>query len=161
MIHPNLVLTAAHCYTDDRLVAFERVYLNGDGIGNKKEDFKEHFKVKQWILHPDFGGSRLLTNDIAIIVLDGQSAVKPVQLAKKPVANGEKITAVGWGRNETDEPSEKLMYLTLNVDSNACPKLKEKNFKGIVCVDLPVVGPGKNASTCSGDSGRFCILIEI
>lgn len=147
-----------HCVVDNwsnnkyLIYKVEEVYL--DGLGRKRKDFKEHFKVKSAVVHPDY--SIIKGNDIAILVLDGHSAVEPVQLSNKTPADGEVITAVGWGQIEGNKHPKQLMTTKLMVDAD-CSTPSWKIFHGdksLICAASIPVGPGKNTSTCPGDSGK-------
>lgn len=151
-----LTIELQHClqetHTNETVsLNIKAVYLNGTGRGSI--NFTEHFPVKSWVIFPGFNKSYYpLTNDIAILQLDGQSSLTPVQLATKPPKNGEKLIAVGWGDDETNWISPpSLMFTNVTVNSTACPATDVP--PGSLCAQATVVAPGNTSSTCKADSG--------
>ncbi len=86
VIHPNWLLTAAHCMTGDGRIPFEVTHL---GI---------HYRVNQVIIHPEFNLANDELNDIALVqLLDPISNATEVALYDDDDEEGEQVVFVGRG----------------------------------------------------------------
>lgn len=82
LIKNNTVLTAGHCLEPNGLQNVEvhigRYYREGDDAGRFQA-----FQTVDTIIHPEFEYKRGWSNfDIALLVLDGESEVEPVEFVK-------------------------------------------------------------------------------
>jgi hypothetical protein len=94
LIHPTVVLTAAHCATVP-LTTDLQVRIGNDVAGSGGEIIP----VKQIILHPDYAGG---PDDLALLRLQWPSTYRPVRLAQPNESAywdgaGDYATALGWG----------------------------------------------------------------
>jgi hypothetical protein len=88
LISPHVVVTAAHCIpaTTDGLVV-----LAGWDLGAPTVSVEAHVAIA----HPGYDG---MANDIGLIALVDELPVPPLQLAGVPIAVGDAVTVVGFGR---------------------------------------------------------------
>ncbi len=106
LVHPRVVLTAAHCAP-----SIDQVYLGGrsinligiPGLGEVK-------KVQRIIVHPDYHPHRIPSHDIAILVLEEDATTQPVEIALEQEVNVEdNLMLVGFGY---DHPTEAVGFGT-------------------------------------------------
>lgn len=171
ILSDNLILTAAHCVTDDTLAPRPAKGL-GVGIGNDLNLVniynKGRIQVDKIFVHPDYNVSgKDTTHDIAIVRLaeriDFESeGIRPACLLQE-TGNGIRdygeITATGWG----SVSKMNFNYITRTWSGyKASLQLKEATFKDIssessTCKEnnkLICIGPVKEGeSVCKGDSG--------
>ncbi|KAL3266956.1 hypothetical protein HHI36_011105 [Cryptolaemus montrouzieri] len=104
LISKQHVLTAAHCLYSRDLGDVKYVRLGDLNLNIDTDDAEpQDFIVTQAIAHPDYE-SRLIKNDIAILVLDRPvkvtTYVKPACLQTTKNLEDTVITATGWGLTE-------------------------------------------------------------
>lgn len=152
LIAPSWVLTAAHCVedasADDLSVAIGRTSLDNDEQGEK-------IGVDSVVIHPDYNPRRL-THDVALLELEEESDVTPIQLADQGEndleASGTFLTVIGWGTTSTKKASfpDDLQEVAVPVvGDTTCGNLYKKAFDAptMVCAGAP------NVDSCTGDSG--------
>jgi hypothetical protein len=100
LIDQGVVLTAAHCT--------EKVVLEQDNPDSKEYSFDLvgrrgkalHYHLRKIYLHPQY--ERVLRHDVALIALVEKSETMPLPLRRSlsPIAVGQKLWLVGYGRDE-------------------------------------------------------------
>lgn len=156
LIHPNWVLTAAHCLDDAGIAT---VTLGGYNSADHNETGRQTFAVKSVIIHPNFNASTLV-NDIGLIELNGSAVeteyVKIVTLVGLGDAMlmqpGNEAVVSGWGA----EREGGWMTSILNkvsvplVAHDACAEAYGSLLRdGMTCAGYADGG----MDSCSGDSG--------
>lgn len=92
LIHPRIVLTAAHCAPN-----ITKVYLGGRSV-NLVGSMGEVCQVERVIVHPDYDPDRVPSHDIAILVLARPAQTAPVVVANDAQIDKEdNVTLVGFG----------------------------------------------------------------
>lgn len=98
LIAPNVVLTAGHCAP-----RITRVYLKGRSVLLTGQG--EVIEVKAVHVHPDYDMRYVPANDIALLVLERDSQVPPIELATRAEVDGADDTQlVGFGYDDPDRP---------------------------------------------------------
>ncbi|XP_030593178.1 granzyme K-like [Archocentrus centrarchus] len=154
LIHPQWVLTAAHC-TD-----MIKVTLGAHSI-TKEENSKQVREVEKRFPHPYYQNA-FQGNDLMLLKLN-----KPVvrtrtvkwlkfgQTVRDPAA-GSKCLVAGWGQTENLYWSDVLRYAYVTViDRQTCNSRDYYNHDPVITSDMVCAGSsGANkAGTCKGDSG--------
>ena len=100
LIHPRIVLTAAHCLYDDaasELGVYARAHLDDyakeSGVARAVVDFAHH---------PAYDSTSMF-NDIALLLLNASiDAVAPVRLSDGALDEAAAATVVGWGSTDVN-----------------------------------------------------------
>ncbi|CAL8086660.1 unnamed protein product [Orchesella dallaii] len=105
LIHPRVVVTAAHCLENKSPENLRIRAGEWDTQTEKEDPFIHHDRlVSKLIMHEDYNKRTVLKNDIALLVLSKDlpmaSHIGPVCLSDdlQPVA-GQRCFASGWGKN--------------------------------------------------------------
>lgn len=147
LVHPRVVLTAAHCARskDDGI----RVAFGLNPISGRYE--KRH--SEKIIRHEDYNKENTQArNDIALILMseNAPEGYTPAIIPESsfPLKAGQAFTALGYGKYIEDAPAEDLQ--------NGSGKLREADMK-IESVSEDglefIVDQAKGKGVCSGDSG--------
>ncbi|XP_074056293.1 myeloblastin-like [Macrotis lagotis] len=145
LIHPQFVMTAAHCVS--RIIPQLMQVAAGVHDLQNQEPSWQIFNVQHFFLNNY--DENLILNDIALIQLDRPATLNEnVQVAPLPnqgqsLPMGTQCLAMGWGRLGTDLPiSNVLQELNVTVVTFQC---REHN----ICT----LAPRQRAGICFGDSG--------
>jgi secreted trypsin-like serine protease len=167
LIQSDIVLTAAHCVLnhgemgDGSFVTIGRLNLQDDHQSNSRS---ETFRAVAGYVHPDYQGLGSIA-DVALLLLDGSSSKKPVDLATTSPETNSTAWIVGYGIQavgtvEGSGQSIAIMPKTLQktalriMDRGFCSGGEIETPKGMVCT----AGVEGGASACRGDSGGGLFL---
>lgn len=104
LIHPRVVVTAAHCAPD-----ITKVYLDGRSI-NLVGAFGEVVEVERVVVHPDYDPGRSPSHDIALLILADDAQTAPVAIASNIEVDAEdNVRLVGFGY---EHPTESVGFGT-------------------------------------------------
>ncbi|KAE9523065.1 hypothetical protein AGLY_016537 [Aphis glycines] len=154
IIAPNLVITAAHCFSNKGILP-NNVLINNDSykiaVGKYDinltivdNDLTQIINIATIYLHEDYSGASYFYDyDIAVIVLSKRisfsSGVAPVCIdwnAKYTVLNGDQGKVVGWGRTENLTYSPVLLESSLPyIDYRSCKNIYKDGFHLFVTVN--------------------------
>jgi transmembrane protease serine 9 len=161
LIHPDIVMTAGHCY-QDFIVEGSKIYgmnvwVNVTSIDGGKTGYEYGRHALRAMMHPRYGyGSN--TNDILLLQLNATVLGVPLpRVARAGVspATGTIVTAIGQGLVSENGPfSSSLQAVDVNIISyDDCNDADSYNGRvdPDVMICAGVAGGGKDA--CSGDSG--------
>ncbi len=160
LIHPEWVVTAAHCVFDSADNLFKAKALNVLVGTHSLFEGGERIAVNQIIVHPRFD-NKSLKNDIALLHLvksmGGQSFISlPGKSFDIPVvADNAKSTVIGWGSTSISSknpqfPSELEQVDLPIISESECQSLMGNDiFSTSLCAGF--LDGGKDS--CQGDSG--------
>ncbi|NEX17949.1 MAG: hypothetical protein C1943_15355 [Halochromatium sp.] len=160
LIHPQWILTAAHCFYDDSDNLDDdfidlRLGEHQANVNEGVELFLTQDDIKAFHFHPEFSPPNYETNDLVLIELkepvELSGAIDVGRINQLPVgapleAVGQGATVIGWGLTASDGDGshllQKLAYSLTSGPSGDCSDPKK------ICA-APVGGSGN----CDGDSG--------
>ncbi|XP_031591146.2 granzyme K-like [Oreochromis aureus] len=155
LIHPQWVLTAAHCH------GMDQVTLGAHSISREEKYSKQIRVIEEHFPHPQYCCA-FHNNDLMLLKLD-----KPVRktravqwlefgnTVRDPEA-GSKCLVAGWGITETERISDVLMSVNVTVvDRQTCNRPDYYNHIPVITRDMicAVSDGTKITDTCQGDSG--------
>lgn len=157
LIAPSVVLTAAHCLTEeptalDRL----RVLVGSPRIsaGLGAHDATHLVGVTAVYIHPKFD-EQSMRYDAALLVLEHPATGVPtVAMAETVLRAGTTVSAAGWGKTQERGPStpDRLRAVVLKVGTTSECRRGNAIDGGYFAPSMMCASnPGRD--TCSGDSG--------
>lgn len=148
LVHPRIVLTAAHCTSQINLVA-----LNCHNQ-NLLQPPVELIRAKT-VVHPNY--NRI--NDISVVVLQQAANTQPVEIATtQEISEATDTTLVGFGNNDIlstvgfglkREVEVPITFLRRSAGDD----LNEAEFRFGFESDSEFVAGGEGFDSCNGDSG--------
>ena len=167
LIHPEWVVTAAHCMFDQNGNPFSAGQISvrlGEYRRSVNDGTEQIRSVAQVIVHPNYNPANN-DNDIALLKLTSpgvlNSAVALISPATSPqvdalVEAGDPSTVTGWGdTSEGGNLSDVLMEVSVPIVSNAsCNQAYGIITDNMLCAGLAQGG----MDSCQGDSGGPLIV---
>lgn len=171
IINSRYVISAAHCFNPRPGYQVAGVRLGEHTISNEGKDCKGSDcadlpvdrNIEKIIVHEEYdANSKSQLNDIALVRLDRNVSwshyVQPICLpAQESLMTrnivGHKLTAAGWGRTETGEPSDTKLKVILEItEPRSCSTVYRPAGIELSSSQL-CAGGEKGKDTCTGDSG--------
>jgi trypsin len=151
LIHPQFLLTAAHCY--DAFTPGSTVYIGALERGSGAETRT----VEVAVVHPSFDLSNM-GNDYMLLKLDAPvDSITPVELNTDDAvpANGDTVTSMGFGYTSEDgEASLTLRDVDLTTTSHFYCTMSYLLVNRITESNMLCAGAADDGQdSCSGDSG--------
>jgi trypsin len=158
LIHPEWVLTAAHCV---RGGGISKIVIGTHDLKDLKN--AEQFTVKRIISHPGYN-SRTNEFDFALIQLSRPSRFQPILLAEEDLNLKEDVqldlTVAGWGATQEGAwrlPSLLQKVVVPFVDRKTC----NASYNGAIAESMLCAGlEAGGKDSCQGDSGGPLIGYE-
>ena len=157
LIHPEFVLTAAHCVEADGEIALEAI------VGGHDYESGIRRQVDGIYSHPAYEDISSLANDIALLRIsppvEGSSRLLDYTTQRDWLENGSPVTAVGLGQTDGDNfdslPDRLQEVQVLIIEDSNCDELYDGGIhdKSMLCA----ADVGKD--TCQGDSGGPLIFL--
>ncbi|XP_004422866.1 PREDICTED: granzyme K [Ceratotherium simum simum] len=160
LIHPEWVLTAAHCRFRFAKRQSAKVVLGAHSL-SKNEASKQILEIKKFIPFSRFR-SDPESNDVMLVKLYTAAKLNEyVQLlhprSKNDIRAGTKCQVTGWGATDPEvlTPSDTLQEVTVTVISRKlCNSRSYHNHNPIITKDMICAGDAKGQKdSCQGDSG--------
>jgi secreted trypsin-like serine protease len=162
LVHPRIVLSAAHCHQPPGSVA-NVVALNcedEDQLGDA-----QIISARRTVVHPNYASSGL--HDISVLILRKDATVKPVQIASTDeISAATRTTLVGFGNDDElstrgfgikREVEVDITHIRRTPAEDLDAAEEQLDFES----DLEFVAGGNGYDSCNGDSGGPAyILVE-
>ena len=160
LVHPDFVLTAAHCAFEDEVDIIQAViggtYLTDATMGVRRQ-------VRRVVPHTAYD-DWALTNDIALLQIDAVNdddrypSLLQYATNRSLLNPGHAVTVIGLGLTETGQEAEVLQQVEINVlDDLECEGLWDNTIhrKAMICAADETSGQ----DSCQGDSGGPLLLL--
>ncbi|MBD0369482.1 MAG: trypsin-like serine protease [Pyrinomonadaceae bacterium] len=155
LVHPRVVLTAAHCHSEPQNQINIVVALNAEDIDNLGN--AEIVRAKRVRIHPNFLSTGF--NDIGVIILANSASTPPVRIARtSELAHAQSTRLVGFGNDDIfstrgfglkREVEVPITNLRRDDDDDLDDAEGELGFES----DLEFTAGGNGFDSCNGDSG--------
>jgi endonuclease G len=154
LVHPRIVLTAAHCHESP--AARTNVVVALDAINRDNLSNAEVKRARRTVIHPQWNG---FANDIAVIVLSENAVTPSVPIATTgELSAAQRTRLVGFGNDDVfstrgfgikREVEVRITHLRRNQHDNLDDAEMELGFES----DLEFTAGGSGFDSCNGDSG--------
>lgn len=151
LIHPRVILTAAHCANGINVVALN--CRNQNNLQNA-----EILRVEKVRVHPGYtAGTKV--NDICVLTLQSAAQTNPVQIATpQEMSNATDTLLVGFGNSDIFASSgfgikREVEVPIRHIRRSPQDNLNDAEFKYGFESDLEFTAGGFGLDTCTGDSG--------
>ena len=166
LIHPDFVLTAAHCAHEEDLKHLQAVvggvYNTVDeGDGDTTVAMVGLVRPVRRVVQHGAYDDYTISNDMALLQIDPVPDGTPMVRYTRDrtlVQTQDSVTVIGLGNTEKGDVAQELLQADLNVlDDVECDELYRGDIhrKAMICANDPVEGQ----DSCSGDSGGPLLLL--
>ncbi|XP_050505517.1 uncharacterized protein LOC114338870 isoform X3 [Diabrotica virgifera virgifera] len=175
LISRRVVITAAHCVTDDYGNAIGREnfqvaagkYYNA--FGDQRDTKAQYRKISQVIVHKGYRGvSQRYIADLALLITQELFKLDPVvqpvctdNVNNMFLTNYQMGEVAGWGLTENDKPSDRLRVIRIPYkEGGTCARElpasweQEYNFLDKICAGRQ----NESIAVCQGDSGSGLVF---
>lgn len=150
IVGPNQVLSAAHCWSDNRWDGVHAVFATRAAEARYNSPDSNTRKVLKAARHEGydavFGDPKTPPFDIALVTFEGTLPIgyepAPIFNAVLEIPKGTKVILAGYGSNGESETTPRLLRAVTSVVGNQNLRKKEFYF-----------GPTPGRGPCGGDSG--------
>jgi trypsin len=118
LIHPQIILTAAHCECAFVNGVAKEIFLGSNELLNRDASLDDVPTTTMRVVHPNYSDNTgILINDILLVKLSrpASSEVDPVPWATAVPADGSTVTAVGFGGTSVGATSPSQILLKVDV----------------------------------------------
>ncbi len=168
LIHPEWVLTAAHCFLDqsgvqDTFVNEVDVVLGRHNLTSTDGD-GERIAATSLIIHPDYDA---VSNefDIALVHLSSPSSqitVLPATPGDRALyREGTETTVIGWGNDDVGVASETLQEVQVPTISFTTANRSDYYNGEVLCNMIAVGLAAGGKDSCQGDSGGPMLFFDV
>ena len=158
LIHPRIVITAAHCHEPSEGLKANIVAFNAENQNYLSK--AEIVTTRRTVVHPDYyPDNDPSINDIAVLVLRTAAQTKPVDVASESeLSHARRTTLVGFGRNDLASTRGFGIKREVEVPITHIKRVKSDNLEDFEQelsfeAELEIVAGGDGFDSCNGDSG--------
>lgn len=173
LIHPNVILTVAHCVDTIKRPSELKIRAGQWNIGDSLEPHQDR-AVQQIVIHPAYNSSRYaLHNDIALLIVKQSfrlaNSVNTLCLVSMALSRRPESPCVvtGWGKNQTDGRYQQILKkITVPlVEQRSCERrLRRTRLGGRYRLhdSFLCAGGERGRDACTGDGGSplICTIGE-